>query len=519
VREERTPGHADPSALVSHRLRRAVPLDDGPHAIRHVVERSVGTNDLRSGSRAKVAPPLHMMNAPLDSQPLTTNLFVRFQEDENVVVVPVYVGRLRQEGTFHEKHPRPAPPMLGCQSSESCRHRGMDDRIEVAACCLVLEDDSSERRTIDRPVRSPDSQPEALHEMPMNRRTGNIRLPSHGIEIDPRHARPGCESLRHCTLPASCGSSKTDDDHVENDGSPSRRGGQACPIRGECLRYGTDEGGRMSDVVREYYDGCAERESARLDGAYRRFELASTLRLIEEHFPTEGRILDIGGGPGRYTLELLRRGYRVVLVDLSPRCLDLAAQRLAKDNLQAEALLPLDARSLDGLPSESFDAALMLGPMYHIIDSQGRARALSELRRVLKPGAVAIVGFINPWGILRSGLAEFPEVFRNPDDAHGLLDTYIQAGEQKAFTEAAFLAPPQALSELRAAGFAVETRVGVEGFAAGMLDEVQRISNEDPTAYETILGLVVESCALPAYRDCTEHLHVVVRRLDDFSRE
>jgi len=46
----------------------------------------------------------------------------------------------------------------------------------------------------------------------------------------------------------------------------------------------------MSEVVRRYYDEGVIQEWERLEGPYRRFELVSTLRLIEEFFPKEGRI-------------------------------------------------------------------------------------------------------------------------------------------------------------------------------------------------------------------------------------
>jgi len=269
----------------------------------------------------------------------------------------------------------------------------------------------------------------------------------------------------------------------------------------------------MSDVVKRYYDGCVDFEWSRLTDPYRRFEFESTLRLIEEHFPSKGRIADVGGGPGRYAAELLRRGYRVSLVDLSENAIALAREKLAEAGLEAEALACADAGELSCLEAAAFDAGLLLGPMYHIVDPADRAKALSEFRRILKPGAPGIVGFINPWGILRSGLEEFPDCFADRDHIRELLDTAIQVGEQRAFTEAAFLTPPQALSEIRSAGFAVETRAGVEGFASGMLNEVRRIAEADAAAYENVLRLVVETCTLPAYRDCTEHLHVVVRRI------
>lgn len=269
----------------------------------------------------------------------------------------------------------------------------------------------------------------------------------------------------------------------------------------------------MSEVVRKYYDDCVEMEWTRLTSAYRRFELVSTLRLIEEYFAEGCAVADIGGGPGRYTTELLKRGFRVSLVDLAPNAIAFAKERLAELGLTPEGVHAADARDLSLFDNASFDAGLLLGPMYHIVDAEDRQKALAEFRRILKIGAPGIVGFINPWGILRSGLNEFPGCFADRDHIRQLLDTAVQVGEQEAFTEAAFLTPPQALSELRSAGFAVETRAGVEGFASGMLAEVARIADEDPTAYGNICELVSETCQDPAYRDSTEHLHVVVRRI------
>lgn len=269
----------------------------------------------------------------------------------------------------------------------------------------------------------------------------------------------------------------------------------------------------MSEVVRNYYNAKVQEEWKRLTSPYRRFELLSTLQLVESFFPSHGRIADIGGGPGRYTIGLLERGYQVTLVDLSDENVAFARERLLEANVSADAVLAADARELSQLETSSFDAALCLGPMYHLVDQADRARALKELHRVLKPGAPAIVGFINPWGVLRAGLTEFPDFYSDESSVHQLLDVYIKAGEQSMFTESAFIPPPQALEELRAASFAVECRVGVEGFAAGCRDQILSIEERDPAAYDVIAKLVPTTAHHPAFRDCTEHLHVVVRKI------
>jgi S-adenosylmethionine-dependent methyltransferase len=94
-----------------------------------------------------------------------------------------------------------------------------------------------------------------------------------------------------------------------------------------------------------------------------------------------------------------------------------------------------------------------------------------------------------------------------------LFDPFIQAGEQAAFTEAVFITPIQAMRELRSSGFAVESRAGVEGCAAGALDQVAALAASDPSGYDVLTRLVAESSTHPAFRDCTEHLHVVVRKI------
>ena len=269
----------------------------------------------------------------------------------------------------------------------------------------------------------------------------------------------------------------------------------------------------MSDIVRRYYNEQVQDEWKRLDNVYRRFELASTLRLIETYFPSGGRVADIGGGPGRYTVELLRRGFRTTLVDLSEKAAAFAERQLARLDLKPEDVFVADARCLSMLETASYDAALQLGPMYHLIDREARAVALAELHRILKPAAPAIVGFINPWGVLRSGLTEFPDLYADAPLIWQLLHPFVQSGEQPVFTEAAFLTPPQALTELREAGFAVECRAGVEGFASGALGPVQAIAKRDPSAYEIVADLAAATSTHVAFRDCTEHLHVVVRKI------
>lgn len=99
----------------------------------------------------------------------------------------------------------------------------------------------------------------------------------------------------------------------------------------------------MSEILRDFYDTNATVEWERLDLPLCRIEFASTLRLIDKYFPKQGRVCDIGSGPGRYAIELIRRGYAVTLVDLSDKEISLARQQLDQLGLAAEQLIVGDA--------------------------------------------------------------------------------------------------------------------------------------------------------------------------------
>ena len=80
---------------------------------------------------------------------------------------------------------------------------------------------------------------------------------------------------------------------------------------------------------RRYYDLQPEREWARLER--HRTEFAVTMRALAAYLPRPpARVLDCGGGPGRYAIELARRGYQVTLFDLSSACLKLAETKAAE---------------------------------------------------------------------------------------------------------------------------------------------------------------------------------------------
>jgi SAM-dependent methyltransferase len=163
-------------------------------------------------------------------------------------------------------------------------------------------------------------------------------------------------------------------------------------------------------------------------------------------------------------------------------------------------------------PDEEFDAILHLGPMYHLINRESRQAALTELARILKPGATAIVSYLNSWGVLRYGLSRFPERYADLGFLRGMIDDVAIPESFENFTECFWSTPPNAALEIEQAGFEVQTYIGCESFAAGQKAAIQKVAEENPSAYENILQFVRETCELEQFRSTGEHIHFVVQR-------
>jgi SAM-dependent methyltransferase len=100
------------------------------------------------------------------------------------------------------------------------------------------------------------------------------------------------------------------------------------------------------------------------------------------------RILDVGCATGRLLERLAKAGATQLYgVDLAPRILEVAAEKLAKTGSSVD-LRTADAE--DRLPwdDESFDAVTLTGVLHHFFRPMD---ALTEVRRVLRPGGRLLV--------------------------------------------------------------------------------------------------------------------------------
>lgn len=253
----------------------------------------------------------------------------------------------------------------------------------------------------------------------------------------------------------------------------------------------------------ELYD-----ESVRLDGdGLSRIELIRTKEIISRSLPARpARLLDVGGGPGAYSLWLAELGYEVALVDPVERHIEQALAAGVRDARRGVA------GNLE-FADQSFDGVLLLGPLYHLQERSDRLIALYEAGRVLKPGCPVFTAGITRFASAIDGLdSGFIDHEHFEQMVHVDLETGKHSndtGNPRFFTTSYFHRPDELADELTEAGFKEIELVAIEGMSWAARDLNERIA--DPSKLRTVLDLLRRMEAEPSLLGATPHFLAVGR--------
>ena len=216
------------------------------------------------------------------------------------------------------------------------------------------------------------------------------------------------------------------------------------------------------DDVAAFYDEDPAREHARLEEHQLEYEL--TWRFLDRHLPREGRVLDLGAGTGRYSLELARRGYEVTAIDLSPGLIQEARVRAATEGLEDRVRFAVgDARDPGALPDARFDAVLLMGPLYHLVEEADRRSVVSEAHARLVSGGVIFSAFLSRLGVLGDFISRMPEWIEDRAHVRSFLDRGRRPDDAPRGGFRGHFAKVEEIAPLHEAeGFETITLVGVE---------------------------------------------------------
>jgi S-adenosylmethionine-dependent methyltransferase len=180
----------------------------------------------------------------------------------------------------------------------------------------------------------------------------------------------------------------------------------------------------VSDI-RKHYVGYADQEVGRLDRHPIEFNI--TMRHLRQHLPPSGRILEVGCATGRYSVALAKLGYEVTAVDLTPELVDLCSAYSAEEGVSDRVTTCVaDGRDLSSVPGERFDAGLLMGPLYHLIERADRQRAIAEVVARLRRGARFFSSHISRYGALADIVKKIPEWI----EEEAKVESYLSLGHE-----------------------------------------------------------------------------------------
>lgn len=272
----------------------------------------------------------------------------------------------------------------------------------------------------------------------------------------------------------------------------------------------------MGDT-REVYDFYnAGAEIGRLESGLGKIELYRTKEILKKYIEGEETIYDVGGGIGIYSAWLAMQGCRVTLIDLAENAVAYAKAHMMKEcTFSAETG---DARKL-AKPDCSADVVLLMGPLYHLQETDDRMSALREAHRVLKRGGLLIAAGISKYSSAIWALANYGVKNDFIDDPvfFAMLRDEILSGNHNRpreypnlIAQAYFTTSGSMEREVEDAGFSVMSTHAVEGCirCTPLLAEKW----EDAGSRERLLQIVRMTEHDPELMGMSPHFMVVARK-------
>lgn len=275
----------------------------------------------------------------------------------------------------------------------------------------------------------------------------------------------------------------------------------------------------VTKSVENYYDKSTEYEWNRLvRDQYHKLEWDTTQIFLKKHLPKKGLILDAGAGPGRYTVDLAKKGYDIILLDYSKGNVELAKVKVkeAKQEKKVKDFIQGTIVNLSQFKDNSFDAVICLGgPLSHV-EKKDRQKAINELIRVAKKNAPIFVSVMGKYAILLSAIKRWPNEVKDTVNFKRLSidgDDYNwgsikSSGKNKSFCH--FFTVDELEKLFPKNKTEILDVVGLEGFASAQEKEFAEL--KDKTIQKNWLEAHNLLCTTRTAADISSHMLIIVKK-------
>lgn len=238
---------------------------------------------------------------------------------------------------------------------------------------------------------------------------------------------------------------------------------------------------------------------------------------MKKYLPESGHIFDNGAGPGKYAMELAKEGYDVTLSDLTPQLVEIAKEKANELSLSDSfrGFHSLNATHLEDISDETFDASLMLGPLYHLQEEEDRIAAARELHRVTKNDGVVFVAFQSRMRMLLTSLLS-PNAWK-PNDNMAAIERFIDEGtfnhaDPGRFTGAYYYKVEDIKPFMESQGFETLDLIGSSNLGALITQEPKQYWI-DRGEKDELINLLIRLAGNPSILGVSSHLLYIGRKV------
>lgn len=143
-------------------------------------------------------------------------------------------------------------------------------------------------------------------------------------------------------------------------------------------------------------------EDKRLNTRHGQVEYITALKYIHKYIKTNDKIIDIGAGIGKYSIELANEGYDVTAVELVKHNL-----RVIEQKTKLVKAYQGNAINLEKFQDHTYDLTILFGPMYHLISTEEKLQALKEAKRITKKNGIIMIAYcMNDYAVITHGFKD-----------------------------------------------------------------------------------------------------------------
>lgn len=265
------------------------------------------------------------------------------------------------------------------------------------------------------------------------------------------------------------------------------------------------------DRVRRHFEENVESEWERLEQTAQGRVAFEIHRRFLARFVSPGmHVLEVGAGPGRFTRELVARGVRVEVTDISAAQLDANRSRALEEGWggSVSGWSTLDVRDTSGYDEQQFDAVLAFGgPLSYVFDHA--PDALRGLFRLTSGPVVASV--MSTLGAYRAFFPAVLDAFAEPE-----IDHILATGDLRRTQPEGHVCRMYTSEEVRelvaSAGGSLES-LSASSWTAVEHEALLEAVEQDPNRWQRYLEREERACSRPGALDGGTHLLVAARGL------